>query len=160
MCKKFLTDFFLKKGIWKERLHQQEKIGWACTEEMRTGMVSTSILFSIFSKVFLINWCFCCLTELILSFLQRCSSPSSPTSTSSLTGSAGHFISWGDRQGQWLRRRRLDGAINRVPVGFYQKVWKILQKVIRKSQKAEQCCLIILPCEFNVQLHLESSYLV
>uniref|UniRef100_A0A8D0CN16 Phosphorylase b kinase regulatory subunit n=1 Tax=Sander lucioperca TaxID=283035 RepID=A0A8D0CN16_SANLU len=32
------------------------------------------------------------------------------------------------RQGQWLRRRRLDGAINRVPVGFYQKVWKILQK--------------------------------
>uniref|UniRef100_G3TUQ0 Phosphorylase b kinase regulatory subunit n=1 Tax=Loxodonta africana TaxID=9785 RepID=G3TUQ0_LOXAF len=28
----------------------------------------------------------------------------------------------------WLRRRRLDGAINRVPVGFYQKVWKILQK--------------------------------
>ncbi|TKS69634.1 Phosphorylase b kinase regulatory subunit alpha, liver isoform [Collichthys lucidus] len=33
-----------------------------------------------------------------------------------------------ERQGQWLRRRRLDGAINRVPVGFYQKVWKILQK--------------------------------
>ncbi|KAM3590732.1 uncharacterized protein V6R79_015611 [Siganus canaliculatus] len=32
------------------------------------------------------------------------------------------------RQGQWLRRRRLDGALNRVPVGFYQKVWKILQK--------------------------------
>lgn len=33
------------------------------------------------------------------------------------------------RQGQWQRRRRLDGALNRVPVGFYQKVWKILQKV-------------------------------
>uniref|UniRef100_A0A4W3GUL9 Phosphorylase b kinase regulatory subunit n=1 Tax=Callorhinchus milii TaxID=7868 RepID=A0A4W3GUL9_CALMI len=32
------------------------------------------------------------------------------------------------RQGQWLRRRRLDGALNRVPVGFYQKIWKILQK--------------------------------
>lgn len=32
------------------------------------------------------------------------------------------------RHGQWLRRRRLDGALNRVPVGFYQKVWKILQK--------------------------------
>ncbi|KAM3865333.1 phosphorylase b kinase regulatory subunit alpha, skeletal muscle isoform-like [Diretmus argenteus] len=32
------------------------------------------------------------------------------------------------RQGQWLRRRRLDGSLNRVPVGFYQKVWKILQK--------------------------------
>uniref|UniRef100_H3C7R7 Phosphorylase b kinase regulatory subunit n=1 Tax=Tetraodon nigroviridis TaxID=99883 RepID=H3C7R7_TETNG len=27
-----------------------------------------------------------------------------------------------------VRRRRLDGALNRVPVGFYQKVWKILQK--------------------------------
>ncbi|KAM4663213.1 phosphorylase b kinase regulatory subunit alpha, skeletal muscle isoform 2-T2 [Discoglossus pictus] len=32
------------------------------------------------------------------------------------------------RRGQWLRRRRLDGALNRVPVGFYQKVWAILQK--------------------------------
>lgn len=32
------------------------------------------------------------------------------------------------RHGQWLRRRRLDGSLNRVPVGFYQKVWKILQK--------------------------------
>uniref|UniRef100_A0A8B9TSU7 Phosphorylase b kinase regulatory subunit n=1 Tax=Anas platyrhynchos TaxID=8839 RepID=A0A8B9TSU7_ANAPL len=32
------------------------------------------------------------------------------------------------RQGQWKRRRRLDGALNRVPMGFYQKVWKILQK--------------------------------
>uniref|UniRef100_A0A452TDK6 Phosphorylase b kinase regulatory subunit n=1 Tax=Ursus maritimus TaxID=29073 RepID=A0A452TDK6_URSMA len=34
-----------------------------------------------------------------------------------------------NRQGQWQRRRRLDGALNRVPVGFYQKVWKVLQKV-------------------------------
>uniref|UniRef100_A0A8B9GBV8 Phosphorylase b kinase regulatory subunit n=1 Tax=Amazona collaria TaxID=241587 RepID=A0A8B9GBV8_9PSIT len=33
------------------------------------------------------------------------------------------------RQGQWQRRRRLDGALNRVPMGFYQKVWKVLQKV-------------------------------
>lgn len=38
-------------------------------------------------------------------------------------------MGWGEQQGQWLRRRRLDGAINRVPVGFYQRVWKILQKV-------------------------------
>ncbi|XP_056268427.1 phosphorylase b kinase regulatory subunit alpha, liver isoform-like [Pseudoliparis swirei] len=35
---------------------------------------------------------------------------------------------WEDRQGQWLRRHRLDGAVNRAPVGFYRKVWKILQK--------------------------------
>ena len=34
-----------------------------------------------------------------------------------------------DRQGQWLRRRRLDGALNRVPVGFYTHVWKVLEKV-------------------------------
>ncbi|XP_078268451.1 phosphorylase b kinase regulatory subunit alpha, skeletal muscle isoform isoform X1 [Rhinoraja longicauda] len=32
------------------------------------------------------------------------------------------------RHGQWLRRRRIDGALNRVPVGFYQRVWKVLQK--------------------------------
>lgn len=36
----------------------------------------------------------------------------------------------GDRQGQWLRRRRLDGALNRVPREFYKRVWIILEKVI------------------------------
>ena len=34
-----------------------------------------------------------------------------------------------DRQGQWLRRRRIDGALNRVPRGFYPRVWHILEKV-------------------------------
>lgn len=34
-----------------------------------------------------------------------------------------------DRQGQWLRRRRLDGALNRVPREFYPRVWGILEKV-------------------------------
>ena len=34
-----------------------------------------------------------------------------------------------DRQGQWLRRRRLDGALNRVPVGFYPRIWKVLRRV-------------------------------
>nr|XP_002736188.1 PREDICTED: phosphorylase b kinase regulatory subunit alpha, liver isoform-like [Saccoglossus kowalevskii] len=33
-----------------------------------------------------------------------------------------------EKQGQWLRRRRLDGALNRVPVGFYEKLWKVLEK--------------------------------
>lgn len=42
------------------------------------------------------------------------------------------------RHGQWLRRRRLDGALNRVPVGFYQKVWKILQKVFIHLLISEQ----------------------
>ncbi|KAM8975758.1 phosphorylase b kinase regulatory subunit alpha, liver isoform 2-T2 [Pelodytes ibericus] len=58
----------------------------------------------------------------------RCSSPSSPTGTLSPTGSSGPQLVWDDHQGQWLRRRRLDGAINRVPMGFYQKVWNVLQK--------------------------------
>ncbi|XP_044297343.1 phosphorylase b kinase regulatory subunit alpha, liver isoform isoform X5 [Varanus komodoensis] len=91
---------------------------------------------------------------------MRCSSPSSPTSTSSLTGSVGHGISWGDRQGQWLRRRRLDGAINRVPVGFYPKVWKILQKchglsidgyVLPSSTTREMTA-----CEIKFAVHVES----
>ncbi|CAN8005577.1 unnamed protein product [Ixodes hexagonus] len=34
----------------------------------------------------------------------------------------------GHRQGQWLRRRRLDGALNRVPVGFYPRVWAVLER--------------------------------
>ncbi|XP_027871019.1 phosphorylase b kinase regulatory subunit alpha, liver isoform isoform X2 [Xiphophorus couchianus] len=60
----------------------------------------------------------------------RCSSPSTP---SGMLSPVGHGLGdgqlhWEERQGQWLRRRRLDGAINRVPMGFYQKVWKILQK--------------------------------
>lgn len=34
-----------------------------------------------------------------------------------------------DRQGQWLRRRRLDGALNRVPRDFYPRVWQVLERV-------------------------------
>lgn len=47
------------------------------------------------------------------------------------TGSTGEMFDdeMEDRQGQWLRRRRLDGALNRVPVGFYTQVWKVLEKV-------------------------------
>ncbi|KAJ8399618.1 hypothetical protein AAFF_G00410290 [Aldrovandia affinis] len=60
--------------------------------------------------------------------MSRCSSPSIPSGTLSPMGPAASTLLWEERQGQWLRRRRLDGAINRVPVGFYQKVWKILQK--------------------------------
>lgn len=60
----------------------------------------------------------------------RCSSPSTPSGILSPVSSCpgdGQLM-WEERQGQWLRRRRLDGAINRVPTGFYQRVWKILQK--------------------------------
>ncbi|XP_033964129.1 phosphorylase b kinase regulatory subunit alpha, liver isoform isoform X3 [Pseudochaenichthys georgianus] len=60
----------------------------------------------------------------------RCSSPSTPSGILSPVGAGpgDGQLHWEERQGQWLRRRRLDGAINRVPSGFYQKVWKILQK--------------------------------
>uniref|UniRef100_A0A3Q3LNT0 Phosphorylase b kinase regulatory subunit n=1 Tax=Mastacembelus armatus TaxID=205130 RepID=A0A3Q3LNT0_9TELE len=63
-------------------------------------------------------------------YLSRCSSPSTPSGVLSPVGPGpgDGQLYWEERQGQWLRRRRLDGAINRVPVGFYQKVWKILQK--------------------------------
>uniref|UniRef100_A0A8C9RZQ5 Phosphorylase b kinase regulatory subunit n=1 Tax=Scleropages formosus TaxID=113540 RepID=A0A8C9RZQ5_SCLFO len=47
---------------------------------------------------------------------------------SSISGNLGFPVTRDSRLGQWMRRRRLDGALNRVPVGFYQKVWKILQK--------------------------------
>ncbi|KAM9501697.1 phosphorylase b kinase regulatory subunit alpha, skeletal muscle isoform 2-T2 [Clarias gariepinus] len=50
------------------------------------------------------------------------------SSLESFDGSVSAPVALDSRQGQWLRRRRLDGALNRVPVGFYQKVWKILQK--------------------------------
>jgi phosphorylase kinase alpha/beta subunit len=33
-----------------------------------------------------------------------------------------------DKHGQWIRRRRLDGSLNRVPIGFYSKVWMALEK--------------------------------
>lgn len=50
------------------------------------------------------------------------------SSFESFDGSVSLPVALDSRQGQWIRRRRLDGALNRVPVGFYQKVWKILQK--------------------------------
>ncbi|CAN9507182.1 unnamed protein product [Ophioblennius macclurei] len=59
----------------------------------------------------------------------RCSSPSTPSGILSPVGPGPMGqLQWEEKQGQWLRRRRLDGAINRVPMGFYQKVWTILQK--------------------------------
>lgn len=30
--------------------------------------------------------------------------------------------------GVWIRRRRVDGALNRIPVDFYPKLWKIFEK--------------------------------
>ncbi|XP_066561974.1 phosphorylase b kinase regulatory subunit alpha, liver isoform isoform X2 [Amia ocellicauda] len=90
----------------------------------------------------------------------RCSSPSSPSGTLSPTGPGTPHLHWEERQGQWLRRRRLDGAINRVPMGFYQKVWKILQKchglsidgyVLPSSTTREMTA-----CEIKFAVHVET----
>ena len=34
-----------------------------------------------------------------------------------------------NKHGQWIRRRLLDGSLNRVPIGFYSKIWMALEKV-------------------------------
>ena len=38
-----------------------------------------------------------------------------------------------EKAGHWIRRRRLDGALNRVPPDFYPKVWHILERVSERS---------------------------
>lgn len=56
-----------------------------------------------------------------------------------------------DRQGQWLRRRRLDGALNRVPRDFYSRVWTVLERVCEKIHFAHTdlnfsfnvCCVLL-----------------
>ncbi|XP_049729254.1 phosphorylase b kinase regulatory subunit alpha, skeletal muscle isoform isoform X5 [Elephas maximus indicus] len=85
----------------------------------------------------------------------------------SMTSNSGSFpstygqqTSVDNRQGQWQRRRRLDGALNRVPIGFYQKVWKVLQKchglsvegfVLPSSTTREMT-----PGEIKFSVHVES----
>uniref|UniRef100_A0A452TDL7 Phosphorylase b kinase regulatory subunit n=1 Tax=Ursus maritimus TaxID=29073 RepID=A0A452TDL7_URSMA len=71
-------------------------------------------------------------------------SPGTPVASSSgsFPSAYGRQTSKDNRQGQWQRRRRLDGALNRVPVGFYQKVWKVLQKMT--------------PGEIKFSVHVES----
>lgn len=78
----------------------------------------------------------------------------------SFSSMLGDQASKDSRQGQWQRRRRLDGALNRVPVGFYQKVWKVLQKchglsvegfVLPSSTTREMT-----PGEIKFAVHVES----
>ncbi|XP_062819780.1 phosphorylase b kinase regulatory subunit alpha, skeletal muscle isoform isoform X1 [Anolis carolinensis] len=64
-----------------------------------------------------------------LHFLEAGTEPSQfPPRERTLSGMLEEGLAKDTRQGQWQRRRRLDGSLNRVPVGFYQKVWRILQK--------------------------------
>lgn len=41
---------------------------------------------------------------------------------------ASHLIEENDRAGLWYRRRLLDGSLNRVPPGFYTRMWNLLEK--------------------------------
>lgn len=109
----------------------------ACSFCFQTGIYSLQNMAHYSSGVtitltFLLNCLSTINTNLSVYFhiyvMQRCSSPSTPSGIMSPTGTGDSRLQWEERQGQWLRRRRLDGAINRVPMGFYQKVWKILQK--------------------------------
>ncbi|XP_036695264.1 phosphorylase b kinase regulatory subunit alpha, skeletal muscle isoform isoform X4 [Balaenoptera musculus] len=81
-------------------------------------------------------------------------------SIGSFPSGCGQQTSKDSRQGQWQRRRRLDGALNRVPIGFYQKVWKVLQKchglsvegfVLPSSTTREMT-----PGEIKFSVHVES----
>uniref|UniRef100_A0A8B9YPB2 Phosphorylase b kinase regulatory subunit n=1 Tax=Bos mutus grunniens TaxID=30521 RepID=A0A8B9YPB2_BOSMU len=81
-------------------------------------------------------------------------------SGASFSRAFGQHTSKDSRQGQWQRRRRLDGALNRVPIGFYQKVWKVLQKchglsvegfVLPSSTTREMT-----PGEIKFSVHVES----
>lgn len=40
-----------------------------------------------------------------------------------------------EKTGRWLRRRRLDGALNRLPQDFYPRIWHLLEKVTKKILK-------------------------
>ena len=40
-----------------------------------------------------------------------------------------HYPEEHGKLGIWIRRRRVDGALNRIPVDFYPKLWKIFEKV-------------------------------
>lgn len=52
---------------------------------------------------------------------------SPPMSTNYLSVPEGVEYS-GEKRGQWLRRRRIDGALNRVPHNFYPRIWKLLER--------------------------------
>ena len=62
--------------------------------------------------------------------------------------------------GHWQRRRRLDGALNRVPPDFYSDVWHILERVSGRIRKLSTPSginfFVILTCFSAVRLTLEA----
>lgn len=55
-----------------------------------------------------------------------------------------------EKAGHWIRRRRLDGALNRVPPDFYPKVWHILERV-RQEDIIVNGTLSLSPLSLSVQ---------
>ena len=48
--------------------------------------------------------------------------------------------------GHWQRRRRLDGALNRVPADFYSNVWHILERVGGRGVLVCVWCIFSVVC--------------
>eukprot|EP00795_Rhopilema_esculentum_P000411 gene411-10079_t len=65
------------------------------------------------------------------------------------------------KAGQWMRRRCLDGALNRVPVDFYFKIWKILERCEGISIHNYVCKHVLIkestPNEFNFAINVEKG---
>ncbi|KAI9366909.1 hypothetical protein DFJ73DRAFT_806105 [Zopfochytrium polystomum] len=63
--------------------------------------------------------------------------------------------------GRWLRRRKNDGALNRVPSGFYPQVWRVLSRchgilVGKQFLPRDPTVSEKTPEEFNFALQVES----
>uniref|UniRef100_H2YMZ3 Phosphorylase b kinase regulatory subunit n=1 Tax=Ciona savignyi TaxID=51511 RepID=H2YMZ3_CIOSA len=56
------------------------------------------------------------------------STPTSVRSVPGLSSPSTYMQFTGHKRGQWTRRRRIDGALNRVPHNFYTKIWRLLEK--------------------------------
>ena len=48
-----------------------------------------------------------------------------------------------EKTGRWLRRRRLDGALNRLPKDFYPRIWRLLEKVWDGTKVLNQLLLML-----------------
>lgn len=66
-----------------------------------------------------------------------------------------------NRLGQWIRRRCLDGALNRAPEDFYPRFWKVLEKcaglIIHKHYLASAMVLEMTPGELKFALSVEAA---
>ncbi|KAI9591628.1 glycosyl hydrolases family 15-domain-containing protein [Syncephalis fuscata] len=87
------------------------------------------------------------------------SATSSCNSLSSLAQLSQHYPS--PSGGRWLHRRKNDGSLNRVPEGFYPRVWRILSQsaglLIREERLPRDPIVSeMTPEEFNFAIEVES----